>query len=384
MSSEHSIEGDEGPAQTADLAMASVPVWSVDQIEALVDHLPVMIAYWDRSARSVFVNQSYVDWFGDRPLAQFRGMYARDLLGVESWVRALPYVRAVLAGQTLQYDIRLADGGGRVRHIQIVYIPNEVDGAVVGFYTLGIDVTERVTAHAVERESAEQVATFLERERIADELHSDVIQRLFAVVLDLEKPSGPRVGAAADAIQEVIGDLRSITVPARAQGPDAANRSAAQPWTATELITILDHMPAKLGFLDNDLRVRFVNRSGASYLRRSRAEIVGLRARELLDPEAYQRTVPHMRAAVAGQLQVFDRAFTDADGEIRQLRTTFIPHVVGDVVDGFFVHAVDVSKRVHAEAELRRSVERIADLEGRLQAAEAEVRALRAGPHDRS
>ena len=45
-----------------------------------------------------------------------------------------------------------------------MYIPNVVDDAVVGFYTLGIDITERVTAQAVERESAEQVATFLERD----------------------------------------------------------------------------------------------------------------------------------------------------------------------------------------------------------------------------
>jgi len=363
--------------------MAAVPVWSVDQMEALVDHLPVMIAYWDRSVRNVFVNQAYVDWFGDRPFAQFRGTHARDLLSAESWARALPYVRAALAGQTLEYDTTVPDGGGAVRHIQTVYIPNVVDGAIVGFYTLGIDITERVTAQAVERETAEQVATFLERERIADELHNDVIQRLFAVVLDLEKPSGPRVAAAADAIQDVIGDLRSITVPARAAGPDAANRSAAQPWTATELITILDHLPANLGFLDNDLRVRFVNRSTASYFGRSRAEIIGLQARELFDAEAYQREVPHMRAAVAGQAQVFDDAFTDDHGEIRQFRTTYIPHVVGDAVDGFFVHAVDVSKRVHAEAELRRSAERIADLEQRLRAAEAEVRALRARPSSR-
>ena len=91
-----------------------------------------------------------------------------------------------------------------------------------------------------------------------------------------------------------------------------------------------------------------------------------------------------MRAAVAGQVQVFDGAFTDDDGEIRQFRTTCIPHVVGDAVDGFFVHAVDVSKRVQAEAELRRSVERIADLEQRLRAAEAELRALRPAPHNRT
>lgn len=356
---------------------AADALWSVDQIEALVDHLPVMIAYWDRSAHNVFVNRAYVDWFGDRPVSQIRGKHARDLLGPTAWTRVRSYVRAVLAGETIEYDSTLQDARGRTRHIQTVYIPNAVDSGVAGFYTLGIDITERVTAHAVERESAEQVATFVERERIADELHNDVIQRLFAAVLDLEKPSAERIAAAAGGIQDIIGDLRSITVPNRTAQPEQSSGPAVPAWTASELVAILDHMPANLGFLDNEFRIRFVNKSGAAYFGRRRRKMIGRQVCELFEPEQYARVLPHLQAAVNGSPESFDSESRDRHGRVWTYRTTLIPNVVGDEVDGLFVYAVDLAGQVDAEARLIGSAARIAELEQRLRLAEAEVERLR-------
>lgn len=347
----------------------TAPVWSVEQIVTLVDHLPVMIAYWDRSVRNVFANQAYAEWFGGRPLSEIRGRHARDLLGPEGWAHAWPVVQATLAGQTQQYDRALEDAHGNTRHIHTVYIPNVVNGVVEGFYTLGTDITDRVTAQAVERESAEQVATFIERERIADELHDEVIQRLFAVVLDLAKPSGPRVRAAADAIQNVIGDLRAITSPAEAARPASDDGSAVPSWTATELVAILDRIPANVGYVDNDFRVRFVNRASSDYFGRTRTEIVGTHARDLFGAEAYAMNLPYMQAAVAGQVQRFDGTLVNDRGQTRHSQTTYLPNIVRGAVEGFFVLAIDISDRVRVEAELRESVERIAVLDERRQAA---------------
>lgn len=73
---------------------------------------------------------------------------------------------------------------------------------------------------------------------------------------------------------------------------------------------------------------------------------------ELLGP-IYPKNLPYIRAAYAGQIQVFEREIPTPDGRIRYNLATYTPHIVDGQVRGIFVHVADVSPLKKLEQELR-------------------------------
>lgn len=111
----------------------------------LFDHLPAMIAYWDKDARNVVANAAYLEWFGRDP-EQMQGIHISEVLGSEVYAKNLPFIEGALAGQEQLFDRTLIDQSGRTRHTQASYVPDVVDGEVRGFFVLVTDVTPRVEA----------------------------------------------------------------------------------------------------------------------------------------------------------------------------------------------------------------------------------------------
>ncbi|WP_309650620.1 PAS domain-containing protein [Nocardioides sp.] len=114
-------------------------------LRLLVDHLPALVAFWDRDERNVLANQAYVEWFGRTP-EEIEGMTLRELLGEDVYRLNRPYVTRALAGERQDFDRTLVDPLGRTRHSQASYVPEIVDGEVQGFFVLVADVTAKVEA----------------------------------------------------------------------------------------------------------------------------------------------------------------------------------------------------------------------------------------------
>uniref|UniRef100_UPI0031381D73 PAS domain-containing protein n=1 Tax=Nocardioides psychrotolerans TaxID=1005945 RepID=UPI0031381D73 len=125
--------------------MTSVSSEQAHYLRRLVDHLPALVAFWDRDERNVVANQAYVEWFGRTP-QEIKGMTLRELLGDEVYQLNSPYVRGALAGERQDFDRTLVDQLGRTRHSQASYVPEIVDGEVQGFFVLVADVTAKVEA----------------------------------------------------------------------------------------------------------------------------------------------------------------------------------------------------------------------------------------------
>ncbi|MCZ4518014.1 PAS domain S-box protein [Rhodococcus ruber] len=113
-----------------------------------VDQLPSMIGYWDSSLRNVFANRIYAAYFGIEP-ADLVGKHISELLGETLYQLNLPYITGALAGEQQQFDRTLIDVNGAVRVTQATYVPDVVDGVVVGFTALVVDVSARAE---IERE----------------------------------------------------------------------------------------------------------------------------------------------------------------------------------------------------------------------------------------
>lgn len=121
-----------------------------------VDRLPSMIGYWDSSLSNVFANRVYADYFGIEP-QDLVGQHIGTLLGEALYELNLPYITGVLAGEQQQFDRTLIDVNGAVRVFQATYVPDLVDGVVVGFTELVVDVSARAE---IERERDRAIRLF--------------------------------------------------------------------------------------------------------------------------------------------------------------------------------------------------------------------------------
>lgn len=105
----------------------------------VVNHIPAMVAYWDRNQRCVFSNDAYLEWFGKTP-EQMVGMTMRELLG-PLYEKNLPYILAALNGHKQVFERRIPLPQGDYRDTIATYTPDMVDGNVLGFSVLVADAT---------------------------------------------------------------------------------------------------------------------------------------------------------------------------------------------------------------------------------------------------
>ena len=119
-------------------------------VRRLVDHVPSMLAYWDRDLTCRFANQAYERWFGVNP-DSLVGTSIRDLLGPELFALNEPYIRGALSGVAQEFERIVPGPGGVKRHSLARYLPDVVDGEVVGFMAEVTEVTRLKDAEAALR-----------------------------------------------------------------------------------------------------------------------------------------------------------------------------------------------------------------------------------------
>jgi PAS domain S-box-containing protein len=187
---------------------------NTDDLQAALDHLPAMVAYWDKDGLNRIANAAYIEWFGITP-SQMHGMHIRDLLGPRIYQMNLPYIQGALAGEAQLFNRTLVDTHGRTRYTQASHIPHIVGDRVQGFFVLVTDISERVRAENALAESRANTALLRERQRIAADMHDLVVQSLFAAGLELstlarnlDPARGQRADAIVDRIDQAISTLR--------------------------------------------------------------------------------------------------------------------------------------------------------------------------------
>ena len=113
-----------------------------NELHTVLDAVPAMIAYWDKQLINRFANRASESWFGVEPGA-LRGKHLRELLGDEQFGRDRGYVESALRGepQTFEQASAKLDGTG-YRHSRTHYVPDVLDGRVLGFYVLVYDISE--------------------------------------------------------------------------------------------------------------------------------------------------------------------------------------------------------------------------------------------------
>lgn len=128
------------------------------------------------------------------------------------------------------------------------------------------------------------------------------------------------------------------------------------PCANQKLHVLADHVPSMLASWDKDLRCRFANRAYKTWFGADPARLLGTSIRDLLGPDLFRRNEPFMRAALAGEEQVFERVIPGPDGVDRHSLARYTPEFSNGGVVGFFVEVTDVSRLKSIERSLRQDL----------------------------
>lgn len=115
---------------------------------------------------------------------------------------------------------------------------------------------------------------------------------------------------------------------------------------------LTEFMPGMVGYWTKDLHSTFTNREYLSWFGKSQEEMREIRIQDLMGEELFRKSESFIRAALAGEAQVFERTLTKPNGEARETLAHYIPHRDANEVMGFFVLVLDITDRKHLEQAL--------------------------------
>jgi PAS domain S-box-containing protein len=132
------------------------------------DKLPCLLGYWDADLRCRYANPAYSVWLGIDPGAMI-GRSFRDLLGDQLYALNKPYIEGALAGQAQTFERTVLGPDGVNRHSQTHYVPDVVDGVVVGFAVNVTEVTKLKERQAALQSVIELLEAEVDRRRHSEE-----------------------------------------------------------------------------------------------------------------------------------------------------------------------------------------------------------------------
>ena len=133
------------------------------QLQALIDNMPNLVAYWDQQLINHFGNSAYAKWFGV-DFTTMPGKHLSEVIGEKLYRLNLPYAEAALRGEMQTFERVIPDPSGLFsRHSLAQYMPDVVDGDVKGFFVMVFDISDikqaKEAAEAANRAKSEFLAT---------------------------------------------------------------------------------------------------------------------------------------------------------------------------------------------------------------------------------
>ncbi|WP_455381163.1 PAS domain-containing protein [Salinispira pacifica] len=127
----------------------------------VLENIAGLVAYLGTDERYIYTNNRYATHFG-RDIDRIRGEHSRSVLGQQLYDDVAPYVLEALSGKRVSFEQTRPDAEGTRRTILVTYVPDIAEeGVVKGFFSLGVDITDRKNAELEIIESREQLRAIL-------------------------------------------------------------------------------------------------------------------------------------------------------------------------------------------------------------------------------
>ena len=167
---------------------------SETQLRQITDTVPALIASLDINQRFIFHNKACEEVFG-MSFDQIHGRTLAEVLGPTVYEFVREKAEEALRGYTVQYERVQSTPQGKLRNYAINYFPRYGEGQdeskVIGFYTLGTDITE---LKRIDRMKSEFVST------VSHELRTP----LTSIRGSLGLIAGGVVGELPDAVKTLV------------------------------------------------------------------------------------------------------------------------------------------------------------------------------------
>jgi len=356
-------------------------------VRQVTDGLPIRIGYVDREQRYRFANQAACLRFG-RSREDIIGRTSEELLGEPMPPEVAQRVQQVLSGTEQRYEVDEVLNG-LVHRIESHLVPDVSDGGEVqGFFSTGIDITQRAAAERGLRvltailehtpdfvvqtnlrgqvtymnPAARRVQGFAPDKDVSAHLFTEFntpeTQALYAeAILPAVKAHSVWVGETTVYVahrrvvpvshmviahRDVEGRIQHFSAIMRDISDAAQARLALLKQTAT-LRSITEALPSLVAVVGTDGRYQFVNSAFERWHRVPREQIVGRAMEDFLGAAEYARSKPMIEKVLSGETITFDKDYPQR-APASHVTIHFLPLWSGPgQVDGFVSMAQDVT-----------------------------------------
>jgi len=136
------------------------------ELKKVTDILPGPVTRTDRDGRYLFMSAAYKQWFGKNP-DEVLGLRRNEVVSAETNQHMTPYIQRVLAGESVTFELPLPNPSGGTRETLINLLPDyDSNGDVCGYYTIGVDITERKHAEQAAHDLRDQLTQATKMEAV--------------------------------------------------------------------------------------------------------------------------------------------------------------------------------------------------------------------------
>ncbi|MBC7690190.1 MAG: PAS domain-containing protein [Methylotenera sp.] len=234
------------------------------QLRLITNAVPALVSYIDRDQRYRFVNQTYFDWFRYRNDEDLLGKSMKEVMSAESYEKSRSPIAKALAGEKIQFDNTVSNSEGKIRHLQVNYVPDfSEEGQVRGVVVIGHDITQlKETEQALEKSFGQLEVGVRQR-----------TEELYLVNKELKKLNAEQITSA-----EVIRQSEVF------------------------LDSLIQNIPNMIFVKEaHDLRFVRLNKAGEELLGVSQSELLGKNDHDLFPSEEANAFISKDRAVLAGK-----------------------------------------------------------------------------------
>ena len=117
-----------------------------------------------------------------------------------------------------------------------------------------------------------------------------------------------------------------------------------------ELVLVANHVPGPVARIDKNLRYLFANNHYQQFFGKSQEQVIGHQMHEILGADLFHQVEPYIYRALAGEKVTFESVYRSPEGKAGHTLVNYVPDLDADQnVIGFFVLAIDITERKHAE-----------------------------------
>ncbi|MBD9359076.1 PAS domain S-box protein [Methylomonas fluvii] len=183
-----------------------------------------------------------------------------------------------------------------------------------------------------------------------------------AIELSVRRADGSnvRVSASGRGLPDRHGTISAwLTILSDISLPNNPEKHAEILERQQNLGSVLNHMPAMIGYWDKNLINKFGNKAYEEWFGFTSENLLGKHIREVIGDNLYTLNKPFIDAVLKGEPQYFERTIVNVAGAVRHTQTAYLPDGTVGQVKGFFVLVTDITALKFAQKRVSESEARL-------------------------